>query len=443
MDTELMLSDGTVFNVFDYIDQVLVDTEKRESWTAKEPKVWPSAASVELFDQTVHKIAGKCMRSVFLGMIGCTPSRGLSPEGAWKMVIGKLLENQMTGYAKTPVPDEDPSDPETKGRTRSIHIASGIRIQVPDIMLSFEIDMIALDPKTFQGVIVEQKTFSTKNYQKAKEVLKEGKPALDNLIQICIYLMEVKTGSNLKVLISNGVAARKLEEAKYDEDVARGAKPKPKRNRIEVTPANLEAMDNGPLSAKLAYLDRADGFRKEMNISIETDPFDELTYPVVDGQVWKLFPLESIYARFKVLQGFFYNSRMEAETLLFDRKINPPASIDHILLPTWEQRRDFYEAENAYYEALGAEMRALPSSFWPPAEYEFDYSAEKIEKMWTLGLVAKTRYEGWKKKHKGKERIGDWQCRFCDHGFACLKVENPQMAYLLADLSAVDEEETA
>src|ERR1022692_3207491 len=80
----------------------------------------------------------------------------------------------------------------------------------------------------------------------------------------------------------------------------------------------------------------------------------------------------------------------------------------------------------------------------PPRSTLFPYMtlfrAEKIELMWTKGLVAKTRYEGWKKKHKGKERIGDWQCRFCDHGLTCMKVEKPELAYLLADLTDSEEE---
>ena len=437
MEYESELPGSSLFNIFDHIDQVLVDNETRDVWTTKEPKVWPSAASVELYDQTVHKIAGKCMRSVFLGMVGNTPTRKTSPEGFWKMVIGKLLEKEMTGYARQATKDvTGPDGVVTKGI--SLHVASGVRIAVPEVLLSFEVDLIALDPKTFQGVIVEQKTFSTKNYAKFKEVVKEGKPSMDNLIQLCIYLLEIRTGANLKILIRNGLIARKEEEAKYDATLARGGKPFPKRNRIEITQVNLDAMDDGPLAAKLAYLDRSDGFRKEMNISIEEDPLDELTYPVVDGQVWKFFPLESIYARYKELQEYFYAARRVAEKQLYERGIEPPLELQDDA--TWEQKNKYYKADKEYYDQVGKEMRSLPPRFWPPAEYEFDYSAEKIELMWTKGLVAKTRYEGWKKKHKGKERIGDWQCRFCDHGLTCMKVEKPELAYLLADLTDSEEE---
>lgn len=44
----------------------------------------------------------------------------------------------------------------------------------------------------------------------------------------------------------------------------------------------------------------------------------------------------------------------------------------------------------------------------PPNDYEVEWSDEKVEKRYALGEVGKTTYEKWQ---KGKEKIGDWQCR--------------------------------
>jgi CRISPR/Cas system-associated exonuclease Cas4 (RecB family) len=52
----------------------------------------------------------------------------------------------------------------------------------------------------------------------------------------------------------------------------------------------------------------------------------------------------------------------------------------------------------------------------PPADYEYEYSEEKIEKLYSVGEIGKTKYEAWK---KGKEHPGSWQCRYCGFCHIC------------------------
>jgi len=417
------------FKIFDHIDEVLITQESREEWVTREPRVWPSAASAELYDQTIHKIVGKCQRALYFGFTATESSRQVDAKAGWKFVTGRLLEDALTKLAATTLPG-----------MKKILIASGVRILVPDILLSFELDLVVLNPANNRAVLVENKTFSSKNYTKQKEILKEGKPSQDNLMQVCLYLFEIRTGKRLRQLILAGMADR-AEKDKKQADLASHGIPFTHRNRIEVELENLALMDDGPLTAKLSYLDRSDGDRREIDVTIEED-IDGLHYPVVDGQVWKHFPMESIYARFKKLQEYYYTARAAAELNLAAKGITPPEEPDDIF-STKEEKDEFRVQDKIYWDMLGEAMRMLPMKFLPPAEYEFEYSAEKIELMWVRGMLAKTKYEGWKKKHKGKEHIGDWQCSWCDFKLNCMKIENPSMVYMIQDVNDAIAEECA
>src|ERR1035438_5667218 len=52
-------------------------------------------------------------------------------------------------------------------------------------------------------------------------------------------------------------------------------------------------------------------------------------------------------------------------------------------------------------------------TFWPPAEYEWKYSAEKIQTLGEAGIIGKTKYRNWQKRAKGKTHLGAWQCAHC------------------------------
>jgi len=95
-------------------------------------------------------------------------------------------------------------------------------------------------------------------------------------------------------------------------------------------------------------------------------------------------------------------------------------------------------ANAAYLELLAAEVRLLPDSFLPPAEYEWAYSPTKVETLAASGEIGKTRYQDWKKKKLGKDRIGDWQCLYCAYKSICVPKQNPNWGYQLYDISQMD-----
>lgn len=109
---------------------------------------------------------------------------------------------------------------------------------------------------------------------------------------------------------------------------------------------------------RMAYFFRDSTKRKTFKISLLEQ--GELIYPVVDGEVWKHFTVNDILKRYKQLDD--YVKRQEV----------------------------------------------------PPADYELQHSAAKIEDFFKKGKVAKTKYEAWKKgKLKPWEYIGNWNCKFC------------------------------
>jgi hypothetical protein len=141
---------------------------------------------------------------------------------------------------------------------------------------------------------------------------------------------------------------------------------------------------------------------------------------------WKTFTVESIYERYKTLQNYWYVARTEAERRLDAKGVTPPPTLRLVRGPndpipenqvlTEEQKK----AEEDFIIRLEKETASLPPEFWPPAEYQWSYSADKIEKLFQRGLLGKTRYTDWKKKKLGADRIGDWQC--CPFKKMCVPV---------------------
>src|SRR5208337_1420629 len=196
------------------------------------------------------------------------------------------------------------------------------------------------------------------------------------------------------------------------------------------------------IGAKLVYISRDECARKEFDITIQED-FDGSNYPCIDGMMWKIFTVESIYERFKTLQNYWFIARAEAERRLAAKGVVAPPTLrlvrghgdqpaDHDEPRTDEEKA----AEQDYLTRLERETASLPIDKWaPPAEYQWAYPPEKIELLNNRQLLGKKRYEDWKKKKKGADRIGDWQCLYCPFKKMCVPLQNPQWAYLLYDMT--------
>lgn len=54
----------------------------------------------------------------------------------------------------------------------------------------------------------------------------------------------------------------------------------------------------------------------------------------------------------------------------------------------------------------------------PTAEYQHSFSDEQVENKFAAGVLAKTKYENWK-RDPAVNKIGDWQCSYCSHKDTC------------------------
>lgn len=402
------------FKVFDYIDKALVARESRSPRPSRSPSVWPSESSAIPFDQSIQKIVGKCHRASYWRMIGKEVSQQIDTLGAMRFTMGRAVEHEMEVLAKQ----------------GGIWAASGVRTFIPDIYLPIELDLILVDPDTKQGYIGENKSISSNPYA-VKEIITGRTPKTDHTMQLALYLLEIKTGKNLKKLIYDGV----LDRLRDPETAAK------RRNRIEADLKKVDMMSDGPLRAKLLYETREGDAKTEFDLDV-VENFDGLHYLEIDGQEKRDFSVESIYERFRILQGYWFRAMEEAKKRLASRKKDP--MIEPEDKPDEQMTPADLALEQKYFTELNKEVLALPPKFLPPAEYEFAWGAEKVEKAYQKGIVSKSKYEGWKKGHKGKERIGDWQCAYCSHRNDCLALENPSKVYLVQDIhAALDEEEAA
>jgi hypothetical protein len=410
------------FRVLDYVDATVVAQEGREPKASRSPAVWPSEASADRIDKTEGPIVGACHRKSFGRMVGWLVTNQIDPVGAWRFITGRLIENHLTGLAQATEP--------------GIYIASGVRHFVPDIYLPFELDLVVKDPETNRGWIVECKTIY--GYMAGKSIMTEGKPKLDHIMQASLYLLEIKNGKRMKEIINAGFAERLAAEAKAK---AEGKEP-PHRNRIEANLDRMKDMSDDPIGAKLVYISRDECQRKEFDITIEED-FDGSTYPCIDGMMWKIFTVESIYERYRTLQNYWYVARAEAERRLEARGVTCPPTLRLVRgpgdLPSQEEglTDEQKKAEADYLTRLERETASLGVEFWAPAEYQWAYPPDKIELLHQRGLLGKKRYEDWKKKKKGADRIGDWQCLYCPFKKVCVPHQNPSWAYQIYDMDAM------
>jgi len=128
---------------------------------------------------------------------------------------------------------------------------------------------------------------------------------------------------------------------------------------------------------RLYYLERGDGSRCEFAVGC-----DETTDPSGTHRCW-----------YKQIPGDYWNSFSE----------------DIVYLP--------YSIEDIHdrYRQL---IKYIRENIMPPTDFEEVYSAEKIQKLWSQGKIAKTNYEKWTKKPSNNP-IGDWQCSYCDWKSRC------------------------
>lgn len=398
------------FRVLDLVDATLVSQEGREPKAAKVPACWPSEASSDRIDKTESLIVGACHRKTFGRMVGWPITNQVDAVQAWRFFTGKSIEEHLTTLAVTTKP--------------SIYAASGVRHYVKDIYLPFELDLVVRDPETKRGWIVECKTIY--GYMANKQIMTEGKPKLENIMQISLYLLEIKTGKKLKELIQTGLSERLAD-------------PQSNRNRIQADLNLTNEIDDGPIGAKLVYISRDECQRKEFDITIQED-FDGSFYPCIDGMMWKVFTVESIYERYKTLQNYWYLARAESERRLTVKGILPPSILKLVRGPgdetghEEELNEEQKQLERDYLTHLEKETASLPVEFWPPAEYEFQYPPDKIELLYQRHLIGKKKYEDWKKKKKGADLIGAWQCRFCPFRKQCVPTQQPNLSYLIYDM---------
>jgi hypothetical protein len=433
------------FQFFDFIDPTLVDEESFDSYAVKTPAVWPSDASAVAIDKTVAGIVGKCHLASYFRMIGQPTFDTVDAVGAMRFRLGRMVEEDFGALSKLSKPP--------------IFVGSGIRCYIPEIGLSFELDLIVKDPVTHQGVIGEVKSYY--GYYSGKSIQKDNKPKEANLLQACVYLAEIQTGKRLKELI------RKCQQNKVRAEAAAAADPKNQflrdqadRYRIVIDEEMLAKMSDGPLAAKLLYVARDEGHRKEFDISFD-EHLDGFHYPLVNNVLQTdLFTLESVYERWSILQDYWLSSRREAVARLARKGIHCPAHVNMVLdreallaeaarreqedTRSFEQKKE----EREYLKLVAEEVRNLPKEFFPPAEYEFRYSDEKIERLYKAGEIGEGKYKKWSAFKRGTQRkpktiiIGDWGCSYCNHRRSCIgKFQAVDMAHLVNDLNQDEEEE--
>lgn len=402
------------FKLFQYLDKALVSMESRSDYVSKSARVWPSEASAILFDPSTTPVIGGCHRKIFYRLTGEKTTSQMDAVGGRRVRTGKSVEEDVTQQAME----------------AGLHIASGVRHYVPSVDLAFELDLVVLDPATGQPVICENK--SIYGYDTTKKIFgnsyQKGKPKLEHLLQILLYINEIHSGAVFKSVV---------EAAVLD-------KPNNKRNRVRTTEDNLAIVkDDAQIYGKLCYETRDTCETCEFDVEIYED-FDGLHYPVVNGDIWKIFTVESIYNRFEIVQEYYNKAQKEAIGRLQAQDIIRPVSLpegtDKDAVIGWK------EAEKVYWDRVGEEMRRLGPEYLPPNDYEWQYSDNKIESLRSKGLISDTKwkeYQTWKKgkrRKAGTPHIGDWQCGYCSYRLACIPLQKPELAGMCNDLVQIKDD---
>lgn len=116
---------------------------------------------------------------------------------------------------------------------------------------------------------------------------------------------------------------------------------------------------------RLVFMARDDP-SQHRTFKIELHEEDGLTYPKVDGEVWRQFTVEDILDRYRKLQEYLDKDEL------------------------------------------------------PPRDYEDAYSDEKIEDLFSRGKLSKAKYTA----HTKGKKVGDWNCAYCRYRDQCYKKAN-------------------
>lgn len=388
--------------------------ERRNDYTSRSARIWPSESSAILFEPEATSVVGGCHRRVYYRLTGEKTTSQMDAVGGRRVRTGKSVEEDVTFQAME----------------AGLHVASGVRMYVPKIDLAFELDLVVLDPSTGQPVICENK--SIYGYTATRDILgnkhHKGKPKLEHVLQTLIYINEIRTGGHLKQVIEAALQDR----------------PGNKRNRVVSTPAHVDLIkDDAQIYGKICYETRDTCETCEFDVEIYED-FDGLHYPQINGDVWKIFTVESIYERFETIQGYFNRAQQESLRRLQESGIIRPVPVaqdsSEQAVIAWK------EQEQAFWDQVGEEMRRLPIEYLPPADYQYRYSDQKIESLASKELIGQTKYKEWKTWKNGKRRkpgtpiIGDWQCRYCPFKFPCIALEYPDLKQMVLDMMVEDED---
>lgn len=402
------------FKLFEHLDKALVHMEERRDFTSKSARIWPSESSAILLEPAASHVIGGCQRKVYLRLVGEKTTSQMDPIGARRVRTGKAVEEDTTLQAME----------------AGLHIASGVRMHVPQIDLAFELDLVVLDPQSGQPVICENKSiygyYATSQLKGSKD--HKGRPKLEHVLQTLLYINEIRTGAILKQTVAAALADREGN----------------KRNRVRATQENLDLIaDDAQIYGKICYETRDTCETFEFDVEIYED-FDGSHYPQINGDVWKIFTVESIYERFELIQGYFNRAQAEAFRRLQEQGTVRPASLpqdaEKEAVDAWK------EQEHTFWDRVGEEMRRLPIEFLPPADYQYRYSDSTIESLAKKGLVSQTKYKEWKTWKNGKRRkpgtpiVGDWQCRYCPYKYPCISLEYPDLKQMVLDMMVDDEE---
>lgn len=391
--------------------------EKRNDYTSRTARIWPSESSAVLIEPNVADIIGGCHRKTYYRLVGTETTSQMDAVGGRRVRTGKAVEEDTTFQAIQ----------------AGLHIASGVRMYIPGLDMAFELDLVVLDPQSGQPVICENK--SIYGYMSSNQILgnkhQKGKPKLEHVLQTLIYINEIRNGAVFKQVVASAVADRETN----------------KRNRVRVSDDNLALIkDDAQIYGKICYETRDTCETAEFDVEIYED-FDGSHYPQIDGEVWKIFTVESIYERFETIQGYFNRAQTEALKTLQEQGVIRPASIPQDAAP--EAQEAWKQQERAFWKRVGEEMRRLPLEFLPPNDYHYRYDEHQIEDFHSKGLIGETKYKEWKTWKNGKRRkagtpiIGDWQCRYCNYRLDCIPLQCPDLASMCKDIAQQETEEDA
>jgi Holliday junction resolvase-like predicted endonuclease len=177
----------TDFNMWDVIDDHL--TKGAPLYGKRLPTFYPSAASCRnLKDE--NETLGGCVRAQYYRCAGFDRT---NPSGLFSQYIfaaGNMWEDKITEWCKQ----------------SGIWLGNSVKFQDLDRYISGEVDIIIKNPTTGEKIIVENKTYSSANYQ-AKKDLAGGRdvtphPKDQNLLQSFLYLDQFKGQGVSKVYLT-------------------------------------------------------------------------------------------------------------------------------------------------------------------------------------------------------------------------------------------------